>query len=167
MSEFKLPCFLDFEATGLSYHSHPTEVGWSLPSGEIKSMLINPATVIQWNDWDVKAEKLTGITKELLTKEGHHPRWVAEVLNKELKGLNVYSDAVDYDGWWCRQLFEAADISMAFEIKDIWLVFRKMVQTEEAMMSLLFDAEKRLGASHRAAVDVERSSLAYKSLFGV
>jgi len=166
MEKILLPCFIDCEASSLDADSYPTEIGWSLPDGEIKSILINPYSQEDWTDWDFHAQQLTGISRKLLREEGHHPFDVATTLNADLKGITVYSDAVDFDGRWCRKLFEAVELKMEFDIKHFWLAFKGLVDNEKHMWELIFDAEKRLGSCHRAAVDVELSPIAYQSLFG-
>ena len=103
-----LPSFLDFEAS--SFDGQPIEVAFSTADGEIRSWLIRPAP--GWTDWSPKAEKVHGISREMLARDGAPVRVVARELNRALEGRVAYSDAPGLDGWWCRQLFEAAGEEM-------------------------------------------------------
>lgn len=103
------PCFIDIEATGFAADAYPIEVAWSLPTGEIHRCLISPETVPAWNTWSVEAERVHGIDRERLIRNGWPPDYVADRLTADLGGRTVYSDAPDYDRPWLQRLFDALD----------------------------------------------------------
>jgi len=134
------PCFLDCEASSLHSGSYPTEVGWSLPDGTIKSMLINPYHVDEWTDWSFHAQQMTGISREMLREEGHHPKEVALALNADLKGRRVFSDAPEADDFWIKALFDAAGLQPEFVVCHIWIVFKEMLPNENHLYRRLYEA---------------------------
>jgi len=75
---------IDLEASSLGSASYPTEIGWCLPhdDGSITSgaCLIRPAA--KWttytNAWSPASERLTGITREMLDRDGMSPRDAVE-----------------------------------------------------------------------------------------
>jgi hypothetical protein len=77
--DFERVAFIDLEASGLGSASFPTEVGWTFVredmSIESGSCLIRP--VARWtrhaNAWSAAAEALTGITREMLDRDGLPP----------------------------------------------------------------------------------------------
>ena len=63
-----LPTFIDVEASGLGNTSYPIEVAWNDAEGLITNHLVKPEP--QWTSWDPEAERIHGITKEQLEKDG-------------------------------------------------------------------------------------------------
>jgi|AntDeeMinimDraft_4_1070355.scaffolds.fasta_scaffold00079_49 hypothetical protein len=100
---------LDIEASGLGPESYPIEIAWCSLDGEQSwSVLINPDTAGDWEDWDEHAEEaIHGISRDLLRREGRDVVTVARELEERLGGEEVFSDAVSFDGFWLRRLFEA------------------------------------------------------------
>ena len=141
------PSFLDFEAS--SFDGYPIEVAISMPDGEIRSWLIRPAR--GWTDWSAKAEALHGISRELLARDGVSASEVARELNALLTGRVVYTDSPDYDGRWCRLLFEAAGEQMHFRIGHAGFVIPDVPGRNAAIEA---EARRRAGPPHRAARDV-------------
>jgi len=45
---------------------------------------------------------------------------VAAAMREQLAGCNVYTDAVQFDSFWCKRLFEAAGKSASFEWRSFW-----------------------------------------------
>src|SRR6266481_2981759 len=78
-AEFQRLAFIDLEASSLSSASFPTEIGWAIVhddgSVESGSCLIRPPAKwkIYANAWTAVAERLTGITKEMLDQDGLPP----------------------------------------------------------------------------------------------
>jgi hypothetical protein len=101
------PCFLDVEATGFGPESHPIEIAWSDTSGAINRYLIDPTPIAGWTAWDPAAERVHGIDRERLVRNGWPPDFVAERIAEDLGGRTVYTDAPDYDARWLGRLFHA------------------------------------------------------------
>jgi hypothetical protein len=99
--------FLDFEASSLSGRSYPIEVAWSSPDGAIESYLISPAGIEEWTDWDPAAERVHGISRQLLAAEGKTPQFVCDRMIDRLSGRKIYTDAPRFDGAWLARLFSA------------------------------------------------------------
>ena len=114
------PVFYDFEANGLD--GFPVEIGFafvddrnSIVSG---SWLIKPEA--QWeiaNSWDAGAQEIHGISHDQLMSEGLSAIHVAQCLNQSLAGRDLYSDS-PFDQKWMAQLFDAAGLEPAFELKS-------------------------------------------------
>lgn len=113
------PCFLDVEATGFGPESYPIEIAWSDESGEIHRCLIDPTPVPAWTAWSAEAERVHGIDRERLTRNGWPPDYVATRLTQDLAGKTVYTDAPDYDARWVGILFAALDKPMPFRFDHI------------------------------------------------
>lgn len=96
------------------------EVGWAqvdLTDGW--SAIIQPtAKWAQTYPWDKQAELLHGLKWRKLMDRGLTPKQVAEKLNDDLAGGEVYSDAPDYDGKWLALLFATAEIRQEFTLKN-------------------------------------------------
>ncbi|MCP5324764.1 MAG: hypothetical protein H7A09_00345 [Oceanospirillaceae bacterium] len=147
----ELPAIIDLEASGFGRGSYPIEVGVALVDGTVHSFLIKPPA--HWNHWDTEAEKIHGISRDLLQAEGHSPREVAIALNELLRGQTLYSDAWSFDSSWVGRLYDEAEIVQRFRMDTI-----NKLLNEPQMMG--WDAMKKqviadLGMDmHRAANDV-------------
>lgn len=141
------PSFLDFEAS--SFDGYPIEVAISTADGEILSWLIRPAP--GWTDWSPKAETLHGISREMLVLDGTGVRDVARQLNLALADRVAYSDSPEFDGRWCRELFEAAGEEMLFSIGHAGAVIPDVPRRNAKIER---EARRRAGPPHRAGRDV-------------
>ena len=63
------PCVIDIEASGFGRSSYPIEVGYVLPDGRARCMLVRPAE--GWTHWDEAAAQVHGITREVLQSLGY------------------------------------------------------------------------------------------------
>lgn len=153
----RMPCFGDFEASGLSRESYPIEIAWSLPSGEICSRLIR--TELAWGDyWDAAAEDLHGISRQMLQTEGASAVDVTTTMNRELSGETVYFDGGDYDRRWLSQLFDAVGVQPTFQFGDFELLLALAgVRDERHWLESEMRARVDIGdlKLHRAAHDVK------------
>jgi hypothetical protein len=170
------PLFIDFEASSVGADSYPIEVGFSDPGGGAPiSYLINPYHVEDWTDWDYYAQhEIHHISREVLREQGQSPREVAEAMNRQLAGRDLYCDGGDYDRYWCWRLFEAAGVEKKFRILDVDRLWRRRPLTRPSLeelildhppehsreMEALFRYQQRArnmtgGQQHRAAVDVK------------
>lgn len=152
--------FIDLEASGLGAKSWPVEVGWAFSEGAAESMLIRPDA--SWSDeaWDAKAERIHGLDRGTLERDGRDPRDVCRALNKALAGADVYSDAPDWDGFWLYRLFMAANIRQAFQLLDFGQLIRPLAGARE---EALHERAARLAPRrHRAGDDVLHLQTIYR-----
>ena len=111
------PCVVDVEASGFGSGSYPIEVGFVLPDGRAYCTLIRPEP--EWTHWDAQAEALHGISRDTAVAHGKPAAEVADVLNRELAGITVYSDAWSHDYSWLSVLFEAAGTAPRFKLAHL------------------------------------------------
>jgi len=145
------PPIIDLEASGFGRGSYPIEVGYALEDRQVKSYLIKPAP--SWLHWSEDAEKIHGIPRDLLLKEGLTPREIALKMNDELRGKILYSDAWSYDSSWLGRLFDEAELVQRFRIETI----NRLLTPEQ--MECWHETKKNLWQEfgierHRAANDV-------------
>jgi len=166
----KQPLFIDFEASSLNADSYPIEVAWSLEDGTIESHLINPYAIDSWTDWDPMAQTIHGLSRNTLSNEGKHLKWVAQRMNEVLADKVLLTNAYEFDLDWCETLFKAADEKMHFTFGDAWQVFgqhlgvcssiEKRVSRQNLYHELTKVSEQAwkqvTGEQHRASVDVQQ-----------
>ena len=112
-----LPCVIDVEASGFGRGSYPIEVGFVLPDGAAICTLVRPA--VSWTHWDGAAERLHGLSRELLERHGRPPVEVAALLNQHLAGATIYCDSWAHDYTWLALLFEEAGMQPAFHLRHL------------------------------------------------
>ncbi len=144
------PFIIDLEASGFGAHSFPIEVGYALGTDCRYSMLITPND--DWTYWDEKAEKVHGISRDVLQRSGHPVEDVAERLNQALAGLTLYSDGWVVDSPWLKKLFFAAKMDMQFNITPLEYILK------EAQMAIWHETRNQLQKEmdlvrHRASYD--------------
>ena len=132
------PAIIDIEASGFGRGSYPIEIGYYLPDGRAYCTLIQPEP--DWVHWDVAAESVHGISRDLLFAKGRPAVDVCRDLNHQLYGQFIYCDAWAYDYNWLNCLFEAADMVPAFHLKDL--------------RELLSECEQTLWHATRATVEI-------------
>jgi DNA polymerase III epsilon subunit-like protein len=118
-----LPCVVDIEASGFGRGSYPIEIGFALPNGQSVCTLVRPAP--EWTHWDGKAERLHGLTRELLARHGKSAVEVADLLNRHLAGRAVYCDGWAHDYAWIATLFEAAERMPRFRLRHVYEMFKE------------------------------------------
>ncbi len=144
------PSFIDFEASSLDLiASYPIEVGVCLGDGSLHSWLIRPHVI--WQDWSGSAERIHGISRSTLEREGIAVREVAQGLNELLTG-QVYCDAWTFDSFWLHRLYRAAEITPSFQLESVsMLLTSPQVQSWPAVRQQVIS---ELGLPvHRAAND--------------
>jgi hypothetical protein len=104
--EWHMLVFLDFEASSLSNHSYPIEVGWVFEDGRSDEYLIRPAA--NWTDWDPRAQAIHNIPRERLVREGVSHIDVARRMVADLAGHDLLASAPSWDGKWLSALLRAA-----------------------------------------------------------
>ena len=146
------PCVIDIEASGFGRGSYPIEVGYVLPDGRTRCMLVRPAA--DWTHWDEGAAQVHGITRAMLAAHGKPAREVAESLNTDLAGLTAYCDGWAHDYAWLAALFEEAGLSPAFKLESVnhLLGDTQLSQLDEQRRGAL--AEMGL-SRHRASNDAK------------
>jgi len=147
--------FLDFEASSLTKHSYPIEVGWVFESGEGESHLIRPEP--SWSDWDETAEAVHGLARETLLREGEPAAAVSSRLVAALQGHDLYASAPSWDGKWLSMLLRAggfhrhllrlaasrdAFLAAASGDADVVARIRAKVESEPAPHRALADAQR-------------------------
>jgi DNA polymerase III epsilon subunit-like protein len=144
---------IDLEASGLGSASFPTEIGWALidDDGPITSgaCLIRPAAkwTIYANAWSATSERLTGITRQMLDRDGLPP---SEALTRFLNAVgdrDLGSDNPDFDRHWLGMLADAAGAS---------LEGRTLSDLKHSDLTPKFDEPP----GHRAEADARRLALA-------
>lgn len=147
-----VPPIIDLEASGFGSGSYPIEVGYALEDGCVESFLLRPQP--EWTHWSDSAEAVHGISRSQLEHEGRSCREMALILNEDLKGKTLYSDAWSYDSTWLALMFDAAGLIQRFRIETIsrLLSMDEMEQWKGVKDQVIKD----LGiAPHRAGNDVK------------
>ncbi len=133
------PIIIDVEASGLGRGSYPIEVGVANAEGVGSCNIIRREQ--DWLHWDPRAEMLHGISRETLAKHGKEPVVIAALLNEQLAGQLVYSDAWGNDSSWIALLFDAAELPQRFRL--------------ESLRSLLTDAQVDIWHETKARITEE------------
>jgi len=109
--------FLDFEASSLAKLIYPIEVAWVFEDGTSEVHLIRPAP--QWTDWDVEAEAVHHISREMLESAGTPHELVARRMVDQLSGHDLFASAPSWDGKWLSALLRAAKLPRhALRLRD-------------------------------------------------
>lgn len=168
--------FVDCEASSLNSGSFITELGWAVVRGHERRIhtgacLIRP--LAKWlrvsNAWDPVSERLTGITKDMLEREGISPadaiiRFLSEVGNSDL-----FSDEPSFDQFWVEQLFEAAGVDLGGrKLGDAKKLIADTTAPHRDSKAALAEAEKvaslQVATRHRAEPDARRMAIVYSWL---
>lgn len=117
MSSPARPIIIDFEASGFGVDSYPIEVGVALSCGQKYCALIKPAT--EWLYWDLKAEQVHGLSREVLRDHGKETGTVARELNTLLAHKTAYSDGWVVDKPWLSLLFYQSGLVPSFFLSPL------------------------------------------------
>lgn len=104
----RMRAFLDFEASSLADESYPIEVGWAWEDGRTETHLIRPAP--DWTDWDPAAERIHGISRDMLSTEGEPHDVVAHRVLEALGEDQAFASAPSWDGKWLSVLLRSAGL---------------------------------------------------------
>ena len=148
------PCFIDCEASGFGSTSYPIAVAWNDTEGVIHRLLIDPRSVPAWTQWDVRAFAAHGLTRERLYAEGVAPSEVMRQLIVDLAGMQVFSDAPEYDTGWLRTLATAGGTPLPFTLEHADEFFIGALQQPNEM---LYETQLRLD---RLKADLQRTRVA-------
>lgn len=141
--------FIDFEASGFGKDSYPIEIGYVHENNRFCT-LIKPLP--EWTHWDEKAEKLHGISRVLLEKHGKPASLVCEIMNEQLYGQTLYTDAWGNDTVWLWKLFTGCQQVPTFTLETV----RKII--DEDNLEFWHSEKNKILASqkitrHRASND--------------
>lgn len=159
-----LPCFLDFEASGLGMKSYPIELAWSLPSEEVVCYLIKPTRDwVKGAVWEEEAERQHGIPFASLEREGRDPIWLCQQMNSQLNKQTVFCDGLPFDSFWLKRLFQASGNTPTFSLVSMQDYCFDLGLGARQYEILSSKARKRVGGKrHRADTDVRYLIELYK-----
>tara|TARA_B100001063_G_C16712378_1_gene528725 strand:+ start:496 stop:981 length:486 start_codon:yes stop_codon:yes gene_type:complete len=123
------PLFIDIETSSADDTAFPTSISWSLPDGQLKSVLIIPDD--EWEPWD---NTDADIDLQHLFDQGVSGPDVIRELNEDLDGQTVYVDGLDNDESYIELLFDTYQSSIGFEIATLKDLFPR--QNIENILSL-------------------------------
>lgn len=149
-------CFCDFEASSLSVDSYPISFGWHSEASKGEFYI---APQDDWVDWNDKSEKIHGISRDWLIKNGKPARVVAQKLNEALSGRVLVSDCARFDKMWLKRLYAAAELQPSFKLVDVESL---SYLTESDLVRVMAYISKR--SVHDAYGD---ALLLYKSVYAV
>lgn len=112
------PLFIDIEASSPDENAFPTVISWSLPDGQLKSILIIPDD--EWDPWDNADPHID--LQHLFDQGVSGPDAIRE-LNEDLDGQTVYVDGLDDDECLLELLFETYNHTLSFEIATLRELF--------------------------------------------
>ena len=150
MSRINLPLIIDVEASGFGASSYPIEVGVALNGGDKFCTLIQPAP--EWTHWDDEAEKMHGISRDVLTATGKPIDEVADQLNEMLAGMTLFSDGWVVDKPWLTTLFHTAGREMRFNVSPLEMILseQQMAVWHETKDRIVIETDM---SRHRASFD--------------
>ena len=114
------PLFIDIEASTPDENGFATSISWSLPDGQLKSVLIIPDD--EWDPWENASPD---IDLQHLFDQGVSGPDVIRELNEDLDGQTVYVDGLDEDELLLEKLFDTFEQSIGFEIATVSELFTK------------------------------------------
>ncbi|WP_067735247.1 3'-5' exonuclease [Novosphingobium naphthalenivorans] len=160
------PALIDFEASCLPEYgrSFPIEVAVARMDGRNHAWLIRPAKAWEYWDWSEEAEKLHGISRELLDCEGLPPAQVVAEMAEFVHDCQVYADA-DLDEYWLEVLCQAAGTKLPFPVRYLGELMKRRGYTRPQVVAALEEAKRQLPKEHLAREDAKRLALTLKLLF--
>jgi hypothetical protein len=125
-------------------------VGLVLPDGTPHCFLVAPART--WTSWDEEAERVHGISREVLETHGRPVQEVAWRLNELLRDKTVYSDAWSFDMSWLGKLYDAANMPQTFRVASLNEVLKdqQVQQWDNAKAKVIEELDLQ---RHRASGD--------------
>lgn len=134
MDQRWFPCFIDCEASGFGSISYPIAVAWNDVTSVIHRVLIDPSGQATWTQWDPRAVAAHGLERAQLVREGLPPAEVMRQLAADLAGMQVFSDAPEYDGGWLETLARAAGVDLPFHLEHADELFIGALQQPDEML---------------------------------
>ena len=139
-------------------------MAWNHEDGSIEDHLISPAYTESWTEWDPEAERIHGIKREEILSRGESPLVICKIMNDQLAGKIVYTDAPQFDGMWLSDLFSAlVNTRPEFELRNVNELLVQIIRpTMPGRMegltkidALKQEARRQKPCQHRAGWDVE------------
>ncbi|MET4898604.1 hypothetical protein RN629_15825 [Sphingomonadaceae bacterium jetA1] len=145
---------LDFEASCLPRHgrSYPIEIGIADEHGLIRSWLIRPPDAWAGWGWTQEAERLHGISKEQLARDGLPPARVVAELEPYVRGARVIADS-HFDAPWLTTLSALAAKPPPCAIGHVADLLEEMGAAYEHVEAALRQLDRQPFRRHRAAED--------------
>lgn len=131
--------------------------------GRSRAWLIRPAEAWTRWDWSEEAEKLHGISRDLLQREGLPPEQVLREMAGFVQDCDVYADA-DLDEYWLEVLCQAVGAKLPFPVRYLGEFMKKRGYTRPQVVSALEEARRRLPMEHLAREDAKRLALVVRLL---
>lgn len=159
---------LDIEATSLDhYHGYPIEIAWSLPSGQVRSYLINLSSVADILDWCEFSHEQHGISLEQSFEEGFEPAMIVQQFLQDLGDSIPYSDAPAHDCMWLSKLFKMAGCALPFNqllpVNDLYIKELRQngfdLHDANEIAERIIEVDIEIHRMHRAGSDV--AAIAY------
>ena len=130
------PIFLDIESSTPDDGAFPTSIAWSLPDGQIKSVLICPD-----DDWDPWENCNAEVDLQHLLDQGESGPDIIRELNDDLSGQTVFVDGLDDDEGLLEKLFESFGSEPDFEIATLTQLYT-LIQQDDILDQLRLVAEQ-------------------------
>ncbi|MCT2401333.1 hypothetical protein [Novosphingobium mangrovi (ex Huang et al. 2023)] len=131
--------------------------------GRDRAWLIRPAEAWRYWDWSEEAEKLHGISREQLDREGLPLAQVISEMADFAADCSVFADA-DLDEYWLEVLCQAAGRGLPFHVRYLGEFMKKRGYTRPQVVAALDEAKRRLPKEHLAREDAKRLALVVKLL---
>ncbi|PEQ12182.1 hypothetical protein B2G71_13685 [Novosphingobium sp. PC22D] len=159
------PALIDFEASCLPEDgaSYPIEVALALVDGTSRTWLIRPSEKWRFWTWSEEAERLHGISREMLEREGSPPEQVLREMAETAGCCTVYADA-DLDAYWLEVLADAAGHPAPFAVHYLGEYMLQQGWTRPQVVAALEEAKLHLPNEHVARDDASRLALTVKLL---
>lgn len=78
-----------------------------------------------WTHWDLSAQKLHGISRDMLSENGDAGTQICLELNEFMAGRQVYSDGWVLDLPWLVKLYARAQVEMSFKISPLEVILKE------------------------------------------
>jgi DNA polymerase III epsilon subunit-like protein len=154
--------FLDFEASSLSDHSYPIEIGcaWIQDDRVVqRASLIRPDPT--WTpDWSSESACVHGIRRDALA-DAEPAESVARRFATLLAGRTIISDAPEFDGRWLGQLLDLLPRPTSLRVVDFDGIVH-VVMSHEAQRAA-YASLARAASPHRAGGDAARLATAWRA----
>ena len=147
---------LDFEASSLSPHGWPVEIGLSwIEHGSVQtwSSLIRPAPTWDLADWSLQSAAVHGIPMTDLESAPLATK-VAETFLRVLGERCLVSDAPEFEMRWLSRLLQASNCDRIPLIEDFDGI--SFALFEGFALDMLYETLERRPAPHRAGPDSAR-----------
>ncbi len=131
----RFPVFIDIDASTFDDNGFPIAIAWSLPDGQLKSVLVIPDD--EWDPWENADPH---IDLQHLFDQGITGADIVRELNEDLDGQTVFIDGLDEDERLLEKLFDTYQQSMGFELAPMSELFRE--QDLESILAMREDTAR-------------------------